>query len=278
MLVTQLREISTTVRLIKSLLVAIICTILAVPVSASETIKVGVDPCTFPLMERLANAYARENDTYFQIAVGPCMSGVKKASEGEVDIGASTQNMTEPPEGCSKTVIAKALVALIVNKKNKVKDLSLDQMKGIFSGEITNWKEVGGKDLPIKLVMIQPCVMTAFSKQVSSYGDTIEKRKVVPFVRVNAVQDTNKLVEEDVATLGQTIYGYESYGVKVLSVGGYHPGKKTFPNKYTLYQDYNLVTLDEPSGKVKGFFDFILSPEGQEIVAELNHIPLRASR
>ncbi|OHB90881.1 MAG: hypothetical protein A3E19_01300 [Planctomycetes bacterium RIFCSPHIGHO2_12_FULL_52_36] len=264
--------------LLRGILSAVLFLSLSLPVCAGEIISVAGDPCTVPVMEKLAEAFARKDDTYFSLASGPCMSGVKKVADGEVMIGVSTQNMAEPPEGCSNTVIAKAPIVLIVNKKNKVKNLSLGQLKEIFSGEITNWKEVGGKDLPIKLVMLEPCVMTTLSKQVCHYGATVETRKVLPFVRVNAVKDTNKLVEEDVATLGQTLYGYESSKVRVLTIDGYLPGRDTFPSRYNLYEDYNLITLGEPAGKVKEFIDFALSPQGQEIVAGLRHIPVRPSR
>ncbi|MFN3466365.1 MAG: substrate-binding domain-containing protein [Candidatus Brocadiales bacterium] len=248
---------------------------LTTPIYAGEVISVAGDPCTLPLMEKLAEAFARKNDTYFGIASGPCMSGVAKVANGEVKIGVSTQNMAEPPEGCSKVVIARAPIVMIVNKKNKVKTLSLEQLKKIFSGEITNWKEVGGKDLPIRLVMLEPCVMTTLSKQVCHYGEAVETRKVLPFVRVNAVKDTNKLVEEEVSALGQTLYGYESSRVRVLAIDGYLPVKQTFPYRYKLYEDYNIITLGEPAGKVKEFVDFTLGPEGQKIVSSLKHIPVR---
>lgn len=264
--------------LARSLLGAILFLSLTIPIYASETISVAGDPCTVPVMERLAEAFARQTYTYFSITSGPCMSGVKRVADGEVEIGVSTQNMAEPPEGCSKAVIAKAPIVIIVNKKNKVKNLSLGQLKEIFSGEITNWKEVGGKDLPIKLVMLEPCVMTTLSKQVCHYGEAVETRKVLPFVRVNAVKDTNKLVEEESAALGQTLYGYESSKVRVLTIDGYLPGRDTFPSRYNLYEDYNLITLGEPTGKVKEFIDFALSPQGQEIVAGLRHIPVRPLR
>src|SRR3989338_6830987 len=128
--------------LLRGILSAVLFLSLSLPVCAGEIISVAGDPCTVPVMEKLAEAFAIKYDTYFSLASGPCMSGVKKVADGEVMIGVSTQNI-EPPEGCSNTVIAKAPIVLIVNKKNKVKNLSQGQLKEIFPGEITNWKEVG---------------------------------------------------------------------------------------------------------------------------------------
>ncbi|HHT9152599.1 MAG TPA: substrate-binding domain-containing protein [Candidatus Hypogeohydataceae bacterium YC40] len=262
----------------RGLLGVILFLFLTMPVSAADIISIAVDPCTLPLTKKLAEAFAKRTNTYFSIASGPCMSGVKKVTAGEVSVGVSTQNMAEAPAGCSKVVLAKAPIVLIVNKKNKVNNLSLEQLKKIFSGEINNWKEVGGKDLPIKLVMLEPCVMTTLSNQVCHYGETIETRKVFPFVRVNAVEDTNRLVEEDIAAIGQTLYGYESSKVRVLAIDGYLPSEKTFPSEYKLYEDYNLITLGESVGKVKEFINFALSPEGQTIVSSLKHIPVMLSK
>ena len=99
--------------------------------------------------------------------------------------------------------------------------------------------------------------------------------KIFPIVSKNAVTDTCKLVAEEVAALGQTIYGYESSNVKVLTIDGYLPGQETLPSRYRLYEDYNLLTLGEPTVAVREFIDFILSPQGQQIVANLRHIPVR---
>lgn len=259
----------------RSLLGVILCLSLLQTVSADESITVAGDPCTVPLIEELAEAFGKATGTYFKVASGPCMSGVRKVTDGEVLIGVTTQLMDATPEGCFRVVIAKALTTMIVNRENKVDNLSSEELKKIFSGEITNWSEVGGADLPIKLVMLEPCVKDSVAKHGCCYTETTNPMKIFPVVSKNAVADTCKLVEEEVAALGQTIYGYESPNVKVLTIDGYLPGQETFPTYYKLYEDYNLLTFGDPTIEVREFIDFILSPRGQQIVASLKHIPVR---
>ncbi|MFN3466377.1 MAG: substrate-binding domain-containing protein, partial [Candidatus Brocadiales bacterium] len=103
----------------------------SLPVSATDIIKIGVDHCTSPVMERLTEAFGKKTGTYFRLIPGLCPSWVKKVEEGEVDVGGTTQFVTDVPKGCSNVVIAKTPIALIVNKKNKVKNLSLEQLQRI---------------------------------------------------------------------------------------------------------------------------------------------------
>ncbi|MEK7369618.1 MAG: substrate-binding domain-containing protein [Planctomycetota bacterium] len=244
-------------------------------VSADESITVAGDPCTLPLMEELAETFGKRTGMYSKVTSGTCMSGVRRVTDGEVIIGVTTQLMDSTPAGCFRVVIAKAPIVMIVNRENKVDNLSFEELKKIFSGEITNWSGVGGADLPIKLVMLEPCVKDSVSKLGCYYTEATNPMKIFPLVSKNAVTDTCKLVAEEVAALGQTIYGYESSNVKVLMIDGYLPGQETLPSRYRLYEDYNLLTLGEPTVEVREFIDFILSPQGQQIVANLRHIPVR---
>ena len=79
------------------------------------------------------------------------------------------------PEGTVNTVIAKAPTVVLVHRNNPVNDLKLQQLKDILAGKIKNWKEVGGNDLEIKNVLLQPCTITIFSKSVAPFGKDIKR-------------------------------------------------------------------------------------------------------
>lgn len=210
-----------------------------------------------------------------KIETASCASGIYKASEGKVNIGVSTHEVSledlEP--GTISTIIAKAPTVVLVNKNNPVNDLKLQQLKDILSGEIKNWKEVGGNDLVIKNVLLQPCTTTIFSKKSAPFGKDIER--LMPEKAGNPVAGTNKLVEENEGAMGLQIYGYEGSDVKVLTIDGYLPDEKTFPSKYGFYQDYNVITREDANKDTKAFVDFALSPEGQKIVISLKHIAVK---
>lgn len=244
-------------------------------VMAAEAITIMGDPCTVPLAKRLGAAFTKKTGKNVAVEGAACAAGIYKASQGDVDIGVSTHDvvLTYLPAGTVNTVIAKAPTVVVVHKNNPVNDLKLQQLKGILSGKIKNWKEVGGNDVEIKNVLLQPCTTTIFAKGSAPFGKDI--KRLAPEKPGDPVEQTNKLVEENEGAMGLQIYGYESTNIKVLSVNGYLPDGKTFPSKYDFYQDYNVVTRESSSSDIKAFVDFALSPEGQEIVASLKHIGVK---
>lgn len=233
-------------------------------------------PAQFPLAKTLSDAFTKKTGTAANISSAGCMAGFYKASAGEAELGVSTQNFSadELPACMVKTIIAKAPIVFIVNTSNPVNNLTLSQVQWILAGRIKNWKEVGGKDMEIKNVLLQPCVTMTVAKQAAShYGADIQR--VVPEKPGNPVVNTNKLVEENEGGIGPQLYGYESANVKALTVDGYLPDENTFPAKYKFYEDYNVVTKGKPSGRAKEFIDFALSDEGQTIVKSMKHIPVK---
>ena len=244
-------------------------------VMAAEVVTILGDPCTAPLAQKLGAAFTKKTGKSVTIETSACAAGIYKASQGDVNVGVSTHEVVLAylPEGTVNTVIAKAPTVVLVNRNNPVNDLKLQQLKGILSGKITNWKEVGGSDLEIKNVLLQPCTTTIFSKRSAPFGKDI--KRLTPEKPMNPVAGTNKLVEENEGAMGLQIYGYESPNVKVLTVDGYLPDEKTFPSKYDFYQDYNVVTREDANSDTKAFVDFAKSTEGQAIVASLKHIGVK---
>ena len=244
-------------------------------VMAAGPVTVMGDPCTVPLAEKLGMAFAKKTGKQVKVEGSSCGAGIYKASQGEVNVGVSTHEVVLAylPDGTVNTIIAKAPTVVLVNRSNPVNDLKLQQLKDILSGKIKNWKEVGGNDLEIKNVLLQPCTTTIFSKRSASFGKDI--KRLTPEKPMNPVAGTNKLVEDNEGAMGLQIYGYESPDVKVLTVDGYLPDDKTFPSKYDFYQDYNVITKAGADSDTKAFVDFALSPEGQEIVASLKHIRVK---
>ena len=242
---------------------------------AAEVVTIAGDPCTAPLAQKLGEVFTKKTGIEVKVETATCASGIYKASQGDVNIGVSTHEVVLAylPEGTVNTVIAKAPTVVLVNRNNPVNDLKLQQLKDILSGKITNWKEVGGSDVEIKNVLLQPCTTTIFAKRSAPFGKDI--KRLTPEKPGNPVAGTNKLVEENEGAMGLQVYGYESPDVKVLTVNGFLPDEKTFPSKYDFYQDYNVVTRADANSNTKAFVAFALSPEGQEIVASLKHIGVK---
>ena len=235
-------------------------------------IEIAGDPCTIPLASKLAEAYQRKTGVEFDVQSAACGNGIYKAIQGEVDIGVSTHEVDRSilPKQTDVIVIAKAPTVILVNKKNPVNNLSLEQVNGILKGKIRNWKKVGGPDLDIENVLLQPCTTSIFQQKTTSMAKSI--KRLLPMQKGNPVELTNKLVAENEGALGIQIYGYESQNVKVITIDGKLPDESSVPLKYGYYQDYSVILREEPTGEVKKFLDFIASVEGNKIVAEMKHI------
>lgn len=242
----------------------------AAALAVDTEITIAGDPCSVPLAEKLGAAFIAKNpEVKITVKSHPCMQGVYLAAEGAFNMGTSTQNgLSENlPQGAHNTVIAKSPIVLVVNKKNPVNNITSEQLKDIFSGKIKNWKELGGNDIEIKSVMLEPCVKYTMGKRVAPYGEVSELR---PEGKVNPVLYTNKLVSENEGALGQQIYGYED-GVKTLTIDNNLPDMN--PEKYRFYQDYNIVTKGAPVGIVEEYIEFAGTPEGRKIILALKHVP-----
>lgn len=240
---------------------------------ASGPVTIAGDPCSAPLIQKLAEAYARNHrDFKAEVSTFSCTLGVYKAAKGEFEIGVSTQNglTSNLPKGAVNRVVAKSPIVLIVNRDNPVNNLTYAELQGILSGAIKNWKEVGGRNIEIRNVMLEPCVRHTISKQVVMYGEDIVTLK--PEKKVNPVTYTNTMVAGDEGAIGEQIYGYDSADVKVLTIDGVLPDEQTLGKTYTFYQDYNIVTKGEPEGAVKDFIDFVSSPGANDVIRSMKHV------
>lgn len=241
----------------------------------TNRITIAGDPCTVPLARKLAAAYTKKTGVNVNIQSAGCATGIHKAISGEADIGVSTHevNPKAVPEDATVKVIAKAPTVILVNKSNPVNNLSIRQVKDILAGKIGNWKDVGGKDMDIQNVLLQPCTTSIFSKKTAPFGASI--KKIFPETKGDPVEGTNILVEENEGALGLQIYGYESESVKVLTIDGELPNMADFPGKYGYYQDYSVIIDGKPEGNIKAFLDFAMSDEGREIIASMKHIGVK---
>ncbi|MCR4419048.1 MAG: phosphate ABC transporter substrate-binding protein PstS family protein [Clostridia bacterium] len=227
-----------------------------------------------PLAEELAQAFmAKHPQVRISIAGGGSGVGVKDAAEGRVHIGnVSRAQKDGDPAGLVWTTIAKDGVAVIVHPSNPVSALTKEQVKKIFTGQITNWKDAGGGNAPI-VVHSRTVPSGTYDFFVEAF---LDKEEVVKTAKQHA---SNGLVRQAVASdknaVGFISLGYLDASVKAPKMDGVEP---TLDNarsgKYKYVRPFNLVTKGQPSGLAKAFLDFVLSTEGQEIVAR-EYIPVK---
>ena len=229
-------------------------------------------------MEEIAKALAegfnaKYPDVAIDVQLGGSSTGIKNAQEGVSDIGNVSRALKDTETGLDAETIALDGIALIVNTANPIEDLSTEQILKIYTGEIQNWKDLGGDDAEIQVV----------GREAGS--GTRDGFESVVGIEDNAKHDqeltSTGAVQTAVASTPSAI-GYVSLAnvddtVKALKVGGVSPAIETVQDgSYTLQRPFVMVTKTgtELRPEVKAFLEFALGDEGQSIVSQIGLIPL----
>ncbi|MGD1817565.1 MAG: phosphate ABC transporter substrate-binding protein [Pleomorphochaeta sp.] len=209
-------------------------------------------------------------------------TGIKQLIAGTLSLAGSSRELksSEVDQNCVPTTIALDGLSVGVNSSVNVSNLSIAQLAAIFSGEITNWSEVGGKDMKIELIERDETSGTygSFNEIVlDSQGKEPTKNAII-------AKENGEVATKIASTPGSIGYigmAFNSIitnaGGKILSIDGVDPTPANVLNKsYPISRALYVVTIGEPKdGTVeKDFIDFLLSRKGQSIVEECEFIPL----
>jgi phosphate transport system substrate-binding protein len=264
---------------LSSVFVLVSCAALAKPV----TVK-GSDTMVI-LGQRWAEEFMKKNPTLkIQVTGGGSGTGVAALINGTTDIAMSSRPMKEAEEEKLRTrfntpgteiSVAKDGVTFYVNESNPLNALTLEQLRGIYLGDITNWKEVGGPDAQIVLYSRENSSGTyVFVKDTLLKGeDFAASAQTLP----GTAAVVNAVAKEKLG-IG---YGGAAYakGIKELKIKvGNEEISADLANiqsgKYPLSRDLYFYVRGK-SGEVKSFIDFALSPEGQALVSKVGYFPLK---
>jgi len=241
----------------------------------SGQIQIAGSTTVQPLSEVLAEAFMADNPgVTIEVQGGGSSVGITSAGEGTVAIGNASRNVKESefeefPE-LQVYTIAYDGIAVVTNPDLELPSLSLSQVKAIFAGEITNYLEVGGADAEIIVVSREEGSGTraAFEELVMESGEEAGE------ISEDALlQQSNGQIRTTVSTTPNAI-GYISFGfldesVNIVSIDGFEPSVANVKNgSYPVFRPLNMLTNGDPDPLAKAFLDFILSAEGQAIVAE----------
>lgn len=251
----------------------------------SNTVVIAGSTSVQPLSEVLAEAFMDANSGIeVEVQGGGSGQGIKAIKEKIADFGALSREVKEEEKAAvaEEYVIAKDGVAVIVNSQSTVEDLTLEQIKQIYTGQITNWKEVGGKDAPIVVVTREEGSGTrgAFTEITGILAKNASGNEVDGTTKNALVQGSTGAVKQTVASTPDTI-GYVSMGslddtVKAVSVEGIAPSSETvLSGEYKISRPFLYVTGGKISSAAQQFVDFVLSKEGQLIVEESGFIPVK---
>ena len=242
----------------------------------SGKISASGSTALLPLLKPAQEAFQDKYDKVtVNIAGGGSFTGMNQVAEGAVQIGNSDVNL--PDEYKDKGLVDHKVVVepfvFIVDKANKVDNITKQQAIDILTGKITNWKEVGGDDQPITLIH-----RAKSSGSRATISDVVLKGQA--FTDNAFIQDSNGAVRAAIAStpgsIGYVDAPYADDSVKVLKFDGveYSP-QNIIDGKYPIYGYGHMYTKGEPTGAVKAFIDYILSDEFQNSqVEKLGFIPV----
>jgi phosphate transport system substrate-binding protein len=255
--------------------------------TAKKNIVVKGSDTVLPLGQKEAEVYMKK-DPVASISVtgGGSGVGITALLDGTTDIAMASRDLkteeklklNEEKKDVEQIIVAYDALSVIVNPANKVNKLTREQIEKIYTGEITNWKDVGGNDEKI----------VAYSRESSSGTFEFFKEKVMEKKNyastVLSMPATGAIVQSVSQTKGAIGYigmAYETTGIKALSVS-YDAGKtfvapsiaaakdKSYPISRPLYYLFDKAN----KAKVQAFVDYAVSAEGQKVVAEIGYVPL----
>lgn len=250
--------------------------------ASAGNLRVDGSTTVLPIAQKVAEAYMKEHpDVTIAVSGGGSGNGIKGIIDATIDIATSSRFIKDDEvkkaieKGAYPVPFAVAYdcIVPVVNPANPVSNLTLDQLKGIYKGEIKNWKELGGPDL--KIVVI--------SRDTSSGTYEVWEEKVMKKERVSPaamLQASNGAIVQAVSTnkfaIGYIGLGYMNQSVKALTVGGVPGSEETTLNgKYPISRPLFLFTRGWPTGDANNFINFVLMPQrGQKLVREAGFVPL----
>jgi phosphate transport system substrate-binding protein len=194
--------------------------------------------------------------------------GFTAARDGKATFGGVARALTDEEKSHIKTavVIGYDVMGVFVNGKNPVKGLSRVQVKGIFTGKITNWKQVGGADRPI---VVYSETLTGGRATVEAFKSTVlAGEKYGPLKELDDATDCLKDVAADAGGVTASSMSFAIPGATPIAFEGSFPTRaEVQQGRYPLKRPLLLVTNQPLAGEVKQFLDFMVSPEAQELVA-----------
>lgn len=235
-----------------------------------------------PVAQKVAEAYMKENpDVSISISGGGSGNGIKAIIDGTTDIANSSRFIKDNEVQLATTkgfypvpfAVAYDCIVPVVHPSNSVKDLTLDQLKAIYKGEIKNWDQVGGPSQPVVVI----------SRDTSSGTYEVWEEKIMKKERVYPgalLQASNGAVAQAVAknknAIGYVGVGYINNDLKPVTVNGVVGSAETTLNgKFPISRPLYMFTNKWPMDDIAKFINYVLHPEkGQKLVKDAGFVPL----
>lgn len=240
-----------------------------------QTISISGSTSVGPLTEKLAMKYEETESVKIEVNQIGSSAGITNATNGVSEIGMSSRDLKgEEAAQLEEIIIAYDGIVIVTHPSNKVENLTMEQVKQIFTGKVKNWKELGGEDMEIVVV----------SREDGS-GSRDAFQEIVGYssgelIRNAIVASGNGNIKTTVATnkhaVGFISFEYIDETIYPMKINGVEPtAQNVLDEKYSLSRPFLFVYKEgELTAAGQQFIDYILNPEGQKIVSEAGAIPI----
>lgn len=261
---------------------------------AADSIQIKGSDTMVNLGQAWAEDFSKKNpDINVAVTGGGSGTGIAALISGTADIAECSRTMKDKEiakakeNGITPNEIKVALdgLAVVVHPDNPVSRLTMEELAGIFIGNITNWKELGGKNLPILILSreVNSGTHVYFKEHVLRKGNEKGPEEFSPMALLmpssQAIADE---VSQNENAIGYYGMGYISAAQKAVSVAKDKNSPYMEPTienvksgSYPISRPLLMYTKGVPDGKIKAFIDFVLSDEGQEIVKKVDFVPIK---
>ena len=253
----------------------------------TETLTLSGSTTVLPIAQAVADAYMKAHpEANIQVSGGGSGVGIQAIINQKVDIGMSSADVTAAQKSQDPSMniitIAHDGIAIIVNPANTIPDISLPQVQQIYSGNITSWSSINGAGVPSSNNQIV-LVGRDSSSGTRTYFDSFVMKGVNDSMSMHE-DNSNGAVAQEVAqtplAIGYVSIGFLSSSVKAVPIlmpdgSTIAPNVDTVKNEtYPIHRDLYMITNGQPTGLAKDYLDFLLSPDGQQIVVQQGYVAL----
>ncbi len=247
--------------------------------SAAQIVGSGCSISNMGYLSAIAQEYEKRTGVKVLVRGGGTVIGIEDLRTGKVDFAASCREKTAAdPDDIEFIQVAWDALVFIVNKSNPVSGISKDDVRSLYEGKITNWKELKGKDMPIKIFLSRSGKgMSGIDNSIRKrglFGDESRKNPNTLLLASSAlVEQMVEKTPEGFATSGFS--SARKRDVKMLKLNGIYPDKTNIiSGKYPLIRPLFILIPKGPSPEVKKFVDFVLSKEGQQFISSQGVVSL----
>ncbi|MEA1894158.1 MAG: phosphate ABC transporter substrate-binding protein [Euryarchaeota archaeon] len=241
-------------------------------------LQVAGSTTILPIAEECARIFMENNPgSKVYVSGGGSSHGVKAVADGTINIGDASRDMLDSERASYPDLVTHAIakdgVAIVVHPESPVNGLTMQELQSIYTGKITNWKDVGYEDAAIMVVSreegsgtrdcFEQAVLASIKEEITDHA---------------IIQDSNGKMRTTVAgnkhAIGFLSLGYVDSDIRAVSLNGTNPTIENIQSgDYAISRTLWMITKGEPDADEQAFLDFVLSEDGQGIVSEVHFIP-----